>query len=106
MRVGNREIRFSNPNKMFFPEPGLTKGDLLRYYVDVAPYLLHHVRNRPMQMLRYPDGVDGFRFYQEVPTMQKEHSSADTGGRRWPNRPPSPPLTSSSTRSSSGTRHV
>jgi bifunctional non-homologous end joining protein LigD len=65
MRVGNREIRFSNPNKMFFPEPGLTKGDLLRYYVDVAPYLLHHVRNRPMQMLRYPDGVDGFRFYQK-----------------------------------------
>ena len=65
VRVGSREVRFSNPDKVFFPEPGLTKGDLVRYYLDVAPCLLHHVRNRPMQMLRYPDGVDGFRFYQK-----------------------------------------
>jgi DNA ligase D len=65
MRVGSREVRFSNSDKVFFPEPGLTKGDLVRYYLDVAPCLLHHVRNRPMQMLRYPDGVDGFRFYQK-----------------------------------------
>jgi len=65
VRVGNREVKFSNPDKVFFPEPGLSKGDLVRYYLDVAPCLLHHVRNRPMQMLRYPDGVDGFRFYQK-----------------------------------------
>ena len=65
MRVGSREVKFSNEDKVFFPEPGLTKGDLVRYYLDVAPCLLHHVRNRPMQMLRYPDGVDGFRFYQK-----------------------------------------
>jgi DNA ligase D len=65
VRVGSREVKFSNPDKVFFPEPGLTKGDLVRYYLDVASCLLHHVRNRPMQMLRYPDGVDGFRFYQK-----------------------------------------
>jgi bifunctional non-homologous end joining protein LigD len=65
VRVGNRDVRFSNPDKLFFPTPGLTKGDLVRYYLDVAPFLLHHVRNRPMQMLRHPDGVDGFRFYQK-----------------------------------------
>jgi len=65
VRVGNREVKFSNPDKVFFPGPALTKGDLVRYYLDVAPCLLHHVRNRPMQMLRYPDGVDGFRFYQK-----------------------------------------
>ena len=65
MRVGNREVRVSNPDKIFFPERGLTKGDLVGYYLDVAPFLLHHVRRRPMQMLRYPDGVDGFRFYQK-----------------------------------------
>src|SRR5205814_1444245 len=45
--------------------PGLTKGDLVQYYVDIAPCVLHHVRRRPMQMKRYPDGVDGFFFYQK-----------------------------------------
>jgi bifunctional non-homologous end joining protein LigD len=57
--------RISNPDKVFFPGPGITKGELLRYYVDLAPQILHHVRDRPMQMLRYPDGVDGFSFYQK-----------------------------------------
>jgi bifunctional non-homologous end joining protein LigD len=65
VRIGNREVKLTNLDKVFFPKPGLTKGDLVRYYRDVAPCLLHHVRKRPMQMLRYPDGVDGFRFYQK-----------------------------------------
>jgi DNA ligase D len=65
MRVGSREVAFSNPNKVFFPERGLTKGDLVAYYVHVADCVLNHVSRRPMQMLRYPDGVDGFRFYQK-----------------------------------------
>jgi bifunctional non-homologous end joining protein LigD len=65
MRVGRREVAFSNPTKVFFPERGLTKGDLVAYYVDVADCVLNHVSRRPMQMLRYPDGVDGFRFYQK-----------------------------------------
>lgn len=58
-------VRITNPDKVFFPGPGITKGDLVRYYVDLAPQILHHVRERPMQMLRYPDGVDGFFFYQK-----------------------------------------
>jgi len=65
LRVGNRDVRISNPAKVFFPKLGLTKGDLVRYYLDVADCLLHHVRRRPMQMKRYPDGVDGFFFYQK-----------------------------------------
>jgi bifunctional non-homologous end joining protein LigD len=65
MRVGRREVSFSNPDKVFFPARGLTKGDLVGYYIDVAECVLNHVTNRPMQMLRYPDGVDGFRFYQK-----------------------------------------
>jgi bifunctional non-homologous end joining protein LigD len=65
MRVGRREVSFSNPDKVFFPACGLTKGDLVSYYLDVADCVLNHVSNRPMQMLRYPDGVDGFRFYQK-----------------------------------------
>jgi DNA ligase D len=58
-------VPISNPDKVFFPERGLTKGDLVAYYVELAPQILNHVRRRPMQMLRYPDGVDGFRFYQK-----------------------------------------
>jgi len=65
MRVGRREVGFSNPDKVFFPARGLMKGDLVRHYLDVADCVLNHVSNRPMQMLRYPDGVDGFRFYQK-----------------------------------------
>ena len=65
MRVGRREVSFSNPGKVFFPARGLTKGDLVGYYLDVAECVLNQVTNRPMQMLRWPDGVDGFRFYQK-----------------------------------------
>jgi bifunctional non-homologous end joining protein LigD len=65
VRIGNRDVKLRNLDKVFFPDSGTTKGDLIRYYLDVAPCVLHHVRNRPMQMLRYPDGVDGFRFYQK-----------------------------------------
>src|SRR5438105_2475709 len=65
MRIGNREVRFSNPDKVFFPALGLTKGDLVKYYLEVAPHLLRHVRDRPMQMLRWPNGVEGEFFYQK-----------------------------------------
>jgi bifunctional non-homologous end joining protein LigD len=65
VRIGKRDVTVTNPDKVFFPERGLTKGDLVRYYLDVAEYVLPHVRRRPMQMLRYPDGVDGFFFYQK-----------------------------------------
>ena len=65
VRVGNREVKLTNLDKVFFPKPGLTKGDLIRYYLDVAPCVLHHVRNRPMQMKRYPNGVEGEFFYQK-----------------------------------------
>jgi bifunctional non-homologous end joining protein LigD len=40
VRIGNREVKLTNLDKVFFPERGLTKGDLVRHYVDVAPYLL------------------------------------------------------------------
>jgi bifunctional non-homologous end joining protein LigD len=65
VRIGRRDVAVTNLDKVFFPKSGLTKGDLIRYYLDVADLILPHVRRRPMQMLRYPDGVDGFFFYQK-----------------------------------------
>jgi bifunctional non-homologous end joining protein LigD len=83
VRIGNRDVKLTNLDKVFFPERGLTKGDLIRYYVDVAPHVLHHVRNRPMQMKRYPNGVDGEFFYQKrVPVPHPEW--LDTAHIRFP----------------------
>jgi bifunctional non-homologous end joining protein LigD len=65
VRVGRHEVPISNPDKVFFPERGLTKGDLVRYYLDVAECALPHLRRRPFHMKRYPNGVDGDFFHQK-----------------------------------------
>src|SRR5438128_6381800 len=65
MRVGRHEVKISNPEKLFFPERGLTKGDLVQYYLDVAPCALNHIRRRPFHMKRYPHGVEGDFFHQK-----------------------------------------
>jgi bifunctional non-homologous end joining protein LigD len=51
--------------KIFFPKAGFTKGDMVKYYVDVAPYILPHLRNRPVSLVRFPDGITGERFYEK-----------------------------------------
>lgn len=59
------EIEVSNLDKVYFPKTGHTKGDLLRFYTDVSPYLLPAIADRPLVMKRYPGGVDGPSFYQQ-----------------------------------------
>jgi DNA ligase D len=65
VQVAGRDVTVTNRDKVYFPKAGLTKGDLVEYYVDVAPCVLPHARRRVMQMLRYPNGVDGEFFYQK-----------------------------------------
>jgi bifunctional non-homologous end joining protein LigD len=65
MRVGRHDVPVSNPDKMFFPERGLTKGDLVSYYLDVAECALPHLRRRPFHMVRYPNGVAADFFHQK-----------------------------------------
>ena len=73
MLVAGREVKVTNLEKVFFPKMGLTKGDLIQYYVDVADAVLHHVARRPMQMKRHPNGVEGDFFYQKrVPVPHPE----------------------------------
>ena len=62
---GARELVLSNLDKPFWPDEGITKGDLLRYYRDIAPVLLPHVARRPFTMKRYPDGWKGNFFFQK-----------------------------------------
>jgi bifunctional non-homologous end joining protein LigD len=65
MKRGRRELRFSNLDKPFWPELGITKGDLIAYYRDVAEVLVPHLRGRPFTMKRYPDGWQGKNFFQK-----------------------------------------
>jgi bifunctional non-homologous end joining protein LigD len=65
MRIGKHEVPVSNTEKVFFPARGLTKGDLVQYYVDVADCALPHLRRRPFHMVRYPNGVDADFFHQK-----------------------------------------
>ena len=66
-------VPVSNPDKVFFPERGLTKGDLVSYYVDVAGEALPHLRRRPFHMKRFPNGVDGEFFHQKrVPSKHPD----------------------------------
>jgi bifunctional non-homologous end joining protein LigD len=63
--IDGREIRLSNLDKVFWPEEGYTKGDLLAYYRNVAELILPHLRDRPLTMKRMPDGIDGPFFYEK-----------------------------------------
>jgi bifunctional non-homologous end joining protein LigD len=65
LRKGNRVLKLSNLGKTFFPEEGITKGDLLSYYRAVAPVLVPHLKGRPFTMIRYPDGITGKHFFQK-----------------------------------------
>ena len=59
------EVAFSNLDKIFFPELGLTKGDVIAYYHAIAPYLLPHLKDRPLTLRRWPNGIHGEDFFQK-----------------------------------------
>jgi bifunctional non-homologous end joining protein LigD len=65
-QVAATTVALSNPQKIFFPEDGLTKADLFAYYRDVSPWLLPYLSDRPMMMTRFPDGIRGKSFFQKA----------------------------------------
>jgi bifunctional non-homologous end joining protein LigD len=69
LAVDRKEVRLTNLRKVFWPDLGITKGDLLQYYASVADVLLPHLHDRAMVMKRYPHGVSGsFFFMKRAPT--------------------------------------
>jgi bifunctional non-homologous end joining protein LigD len=69
VKKGKRVLKLSNLDKPFWPDEGITKGDLLAYYRDVAPVVVPHLKDRPFTMKRYPDGAYGkFFFQKDAPT--------------------------------------
>jgi bifunctional non-homologous end joining protein LigD len=71
--AGEPELPFelTNLKKVFWPEDGYTKGDLIGYYRAIAPWLLPYLRNRPLVMTRYPDGIGGKSFFQKEDTQRE-----------------------------------
>src|SRR5512137_2679323 len=63
--ISGRKVKLTNLLKPFWPKLGLTKGDLLRYYLRISPALLPHLADRAMVMKRYPDGAAGPYFFQK-----------------------------------------
>ena len=73
LAVEGRTVRLTNLEKPFWPDLGITKGDLIQYYADVAPLLLPHIRNRAMVMKRYPHGAAGeFFFMKRAPSPRPD----------------------------------
>jgi bifunctional non-homologous end joining protein LigD len=64
-RADERELRLSNLDKVFWPDEGYTKGDLVSYYFNVSPTMLPHVEDRPLTLKRMPDGIKGPYFYEK-----------------------------------------
>jgi bifunctional non-homologous end joining protein LigD len=91
VRRGRRVLRLSNLDKVFWPEEGITKGDLLAYYREIAPVLVPHLKDRPFTMKRYPDGWQGDHFFQKdapqhmpewIPTRSYRSTSRESRQKR------------------------
>lgn len=64
-KVGRRTLQISNFDKILFPDVGISKGQLIDYYAQVAPVMIPYLKDRPLALKRYPDGVESFGFYQK-----------------------------------------
>jgi len=86
LEVNGKAVSLTNLSKLFWPDDGITKGDLLQYYADVSSYLLPHIQSRAMVLKRYPNGAFGEFFFQKrapatrpkwVPICAIQHPSAN-----------------------------
>src|SRR5436305_1671902 len=63
--VEGRTVKLSSPDRVLYPEDGITKGDVFEYYKQVGPTIVPHLRDRPFTMKRYPHGITGEVFFQK-----------------------------------------
>ncbi|EEF62069.1 non-homologous end-joining DNA ligase [Pedosphaera parvula] len=69
LTVDGSKVEVSNLEKVFYPKTGFTKGDVIDYYIRISEHLLPHLKKRPITLKRYPNGVEGFFFYErQCPT--------------------------------------
>lgn len=65
MKIGKYTVEITNGEKVLYPEPGLTKNDIVEYYLSVADAMLPHLKNRPLMLQRFPNGITNSGFYQK-----------------------------------------
>jgi bifunctional non-homologous end joining protein LigD len=65
LEVDGHTLTVSNLDKVLYPDAGFSKGDVIRYFIDVSPVLLPHLQDRPITMKRYPEGIGHFFFYEK-----------------------------------------
>ncbi|MFZ0214936.1 MAG: non-homologous end-joining DNA ligase [Candidatus Dormiibacterota bacterium] len=88
VRIGERTLRLTNLDKVFWPDDGFTKGQMIDYYTRIAPVLLPHLEDRPLTLKRYPNGVEGEMFYEKNcprhrPPWMETARVWSRGNRRW-----------------------
>ncbi len=83
LQLGRHTIEISNPEKTFFPDDDISKGDLVEYYRRIADIILPYLEDRPVTLHRYPDGIEGTDFYQQ---QRPEHLPDWVGGAELPRR--------------------
>jgi bifunctional non-homologous end joining protein LigD len=64
-KIDGKELTLSNLDKVMYPETGFTKGQVIDYYKNIAPHILPHIKNRPITMKRFPNGIGGQYFYEK-----------------------------------------
>lgn len=82
-KVGSRELTFTNLQKIFWPKEKISKGDVINYYYQVAPYIMPYMKDRPQSLNRHPNGINGQSFYQKniagkFPDWLKTHNYKNT----------------------------
>ncbi len=65
MNIGGHEVKISHPDKILFPDAGITKSDLIDYSARIAPTMLPHLKDRPVSMQRFPNGIEKNGFFQK-----------------------------------------
>ncbi|WP_281310190.1 DNA ligase D [Flavobacterium flavigenum] len=74
LKIGKTVLHLTNQNKIYFPKDGISKGDVVQYYNEVADLILPYLKNRPESMNRYPNGIDAPSFYQKDVDTEKTPS--------------------------------
>jgi len=79
LNINRRQVNISNPDKVYFPKEGISKGDIVDYYQRIADYILPYLKDRPLSLLRFPDGITKEGFFQkdageDAPAWVKSHS--------------------------------
>jgi bifunctional non-homologous end joining protein LigD len=65
LKLNGKQVSLTNQQKVYWPTEGITKGQLIDYYLSVAEYLLPHLKDRPLSLHRFPNGIQGMSFYQK-----------------------------------------